>query len=55
MKASASCNTATSSQLPYDDRNAGAKHKVVTDERGSENIHEFGVFNILHTVISGVL
>lgn len=55
VKASASCNTATSSQLPYDYRNARAKHKVVTDEWDSENIHEFGVFNILHTVISGML
>lgn len=55
MKASASRNPATSPQLPYKDRNTGAKHKVVTDEQGSENIYESGLSNILHAVISGVL
>lgn len=55
MKASASHNPATSSQLPYKDRNIGAKHKVVTDEQRSKNISESGLSNTLHKVISGVL
>lgn len=55
MKASASRNPATSLQLPYKDRNTGAKHKVMTDEQGSENICECGLSNTLHVVISGVL
>lgn len=55
MKASASHNPAASPQLPCKDRNTGAKHEVVTDEQGSENICESGLSDILHAVMSGVL
>lgn len=55
MKASASHNPATNSQLPYKDRNIGDKHKVVRDEQGSKNICESGLSNTFHKVISGML